>query len=68
MTKAKARRMAVRLEELAADRNAWLATERMVWLKAQDVRRERDFFLTLAADLRLLSEGKRLPQKRKASR
>lgn len=63
MTKAKAKRMAVRLEKMAEYRTRQLHKGFSDVMVANDVRSERDFLYELAFELRLLSEGKRLPRK-----
>lgn len=70
MTKAKAKRYAAVLSRLALHRDQWLLHHELTpfGVAIPAVRWERDFYNELAADLRLLSEGKRLPQKRKAVR
>lgn len=65
MTKAKAKRFALWLEELADVRSAWMAHRILqVEYSTAALRHERDQFTLLAAELRLLSEGKRLPKKK----
>lgn len=67
MTKAKAKRYAAVLERMASAHSECLATGLLTLsYSPAALRWERDFYNKLAVELRLLSEGKRLPQKRKA--
>lgn len=64
MTKAKAKQMAVRLELMVTLRSRVLREDpTLISFMPNDVRRDRDFLAELASELRLLSEGKRLPKK-----
>lgn len=63
MTKAKAKRFAVRLEIMVASKSESLRNCFGEAYSLALLRAERDFLAEVAVELRLLSEGKRLPKK-----